>query len=334
MYVVPPAVAQLLRYTKLFGRMLIVEGDPEFGFTLTMDGPTSLFGGTARYGVALAKFLPALLHLTKCDLSAALKPRKDLAWADPEERSGRFNSPARTGISATTRCPKSMTRPSNRASPSASPNWTLCGTGNAKWTWCPCQEESFCRPNLRLVHPDGRGVLVEIVGYWRPEYLQKKFALLKKPGRQDLIVCVSERLNLEKAGVKTESFDGVGALPILIDAVRHPVEVGIFNLWEPARGLPWESEIGGGRFFSREAEQAGRAVKTGDRMWISQLEFGEALDMAAPPAWERAYIPRSTRSSSPLETRRLIAVPRALDTRRCQFFDPLPLRERAWRSQG
>ena len=54
-------------------------------------------------------------------------------------------------------------------------------------------------PDFRLVHGE-RSVLVEIVGYWRPEYLKKKFALLKKSGRTDLIVCVSERLNLEKAG--------------------------------------------------------------------------------------------------------------------------------------
>ena len=57
-------------------------------------------------------------------------------------------------------------------------------------------------PDFRLVHEDGRSVLVEIVGYWRPEYLTRKFAALKRSGRQDLIVAVSERLNVEKAGVK------------------------------------------------------------------------------------------------------------------------------------
>jgi uncharacterized protein len=46
--------------------------------------------------------------------------------------------------------------------------------------------------------------LLEIVGYWRPEYLRKKFAQVRRAGRQDLILAVSERLNLERAGVKRE----------------------------------------------------------------------------------------------------------------------------------
>lgn len=56
-------------------------------------------------------------------------------------------------------------------------------------------------PDFHLVHPDGRSVLVESVGDWRPEYPRKKFGLLRRSGRTDVIVCISDRLNLEKAGV-------------------------------------------------------------------------------------------------------------------------------------
>jgi predicted nuclease of restriction endonuclease-like RecB superfamily len=44
--------------------------------------------------------------------------------------------------------------------------------------------------------------LLEIVGYWRPEYLRKKFSQVRQSGRNDLILAISERLNLEKASVK------------------------------------------------------------------------------------------------------------------------------------
>ena len=57
-------------------------------------------------------------------------------------------------------------------------------------------------PDFRLVHPDGRSVLLEIVGYWRPEYLRKKFSQVRQSGCENLILAISERLNLEKAGVK------------------------------------------------------------------------------------------------------------------------------------
>jgi predicted nuclease of restriction endonuclease-like RecB superfamily len=59
-------------------------------------------------------------------------------------------------------------------------------------------------PDFRLVHPDGRVYLLEIVGYWRPEYLQKKFAQVRKSECDNLILAISERLNLEKAGVSTK----------------------------------------------------------------------------------------------------------------------------------
>ena len=59
-------------------------------------------------------------------------------------------------------------------------------------------------PDFRVVHPDGRSVLVEIVGFWRPEYLRKKFALLRRSGRRDIVLAVSERLNLDAAGVNLD----------------------------------------------------------------------------------------------------------------------------------
>ena len=52
----------LFRYLKLFGLMTYIEGDADHGFTLTIDGPTSLFKPSTRYGLALAKLLPALLR--------------------------------------------------------------------------------------------------------------------------------------------------------------------------------------------------------------------------------------------------------------------------------
>jgi predicted nuclease of restriction endonuclease-like RecB superfamily len=57
-------------------------------------------------------------------------------------------------------------------------------------------------PDFRLVHPDGRTYLLEIVGYWRPEYLRKKFSQVLQANCENLILAISERLNLEKAGVK------------------------------------------------------------------------------------------------------------------------------------
>ena len=55
----------LFRYLKLFQLMAYIEGDSDTGFTITIDGPTSLFKASTRYGLSLAKMIPALHHVTK-----------------------------------------------------------------------------------------------------------------------------------------------------------------------------------------------------------------------------------------------------------------------------
>ncbi|MBA3923630.1 MAG: DUF790 family protein, partial [Nostocaceae cyanobacterium] len=45
----------LFRYLKLFQLMAYIEGDADHGFTITVDGPTSLFNPSTRYGLAIAK---------------------------------------------------------------------------------------------------------------------------------------------------------------------------------------------------------------------------------------------------------------------------------------
>ncbi|CAM4419526.1 DUF790 family protein [Deinococcus marmoris] len=200
----PARYKQLLRYLKLFGLMVTVEGDADHGFTLTMDGPTSLFSGTTRYGLAMAKFLPALLHVTKWDLSAALKPRRDLAWVDPKDEEWSYQVTSEDGYVSHYKAPEEH---DSALESGFAERFTKLET-----SWILEREVDLVPvpggvilPDFRLVDGE-RSVLMEIVGYWRPEYLKKKFALLKKSGRTDLIVCVSERLNLEKAGVNPAEF--------------------------------------------------------------------------------------------------------------------------------
>ncbi|MFC4639065.1 DUF790 family protein [Deinococcus hohokamensis] len=201
----PARYKQLLKYLKFFGLMATVEGDATFGFTLTLDGPTSLFSSTTRYGLAMAKFLPALLHVTKWDLSAVLKPRKDLAWVDPADAEWSFQLTSDDGYVSHYKPPEEHD--------SALESGFAERFAKTQTPWVLEREVDLVPvpggvilPDFRLVHPDGRSVLVEIVGYWRPEYLRKKFELLRKAGRTDVIVCISERLNLEKAGVDPSDF--------------------------------------------------------------------------------------------------------------------------------
>ena len=189
----------LFRYVKLFGLMAYIEGDADHGFTLTIDGPTSLFTPSTRYGLALAKLLPALLHVTRWSLTATLVPRR-LSPYTPSV--ARFRLDANCGL--VSHYPLGKVHDSMLEQAFAE-RWSHTHT-----PWRLEREVdlipipgSVMVPDFRLVHPDGRSFLLEIVGYWRPEYLRKKFAQVRRAGRHDLILAISERLNLERAGVKT-----------------------------------------------------------------------------------------------------------------------------------
>jgi predicted nuclease of restriction endonuclease-like RecB superfamily len=195
---VPGEYKLLFRYLKLFQLMAYIEGDADHGFTITIDGPTSLFSPSTRYGLAIAKLLPALLHVTKWSLSATLQTRDFYTntW-----KTGRFSLNSACGL--VSHYPPGKPYDSMLEA-SFADRWE-----SLKTDWVLEREVdlipipgSVMIPDFRLVHPDGRTFLLEIVGYWRPEYLQKKFAQVRRAECDNLILAISERLNLEKAGVK------------------------------------------------------------------------------------------------------------------------------------
>ena len=187
----------LFRYLKLFGLMAYIEGDADHGFTITIDGPTSLFTTSTRYGLDIAKLIPALLHVTKWSLSAELQMR-DYAGA-----------PKTCRFTLNSTCDLVSHYPPGKPYDSMLESAFAERWDALKTDWVLEREVdlipipgSVMIPDFRLVHPDGRTVLLEIVGYWRPEYLRKKFSQVRQSGCDNLILAISERLNLEKAGVK------------------------------------------------------------------------------------------------------------------------------------
>jgi len=187
----------LFRYLKLFGLMTYIEGDADHGFTLTVDGPASLFKPSTRYGLALAKMLPALLHVSRWSLVTILIPRTPGPYAPAQAR---FSLDSHCGL--VTHYPPGKPYDSMVEQAFAA-RWAKTKTAwrlERKVDLIPLPG-SVMVPDFRLIHPDGRIFLLEIVGYWRPEYLRKKFAQVRRAGRHDLILAISERLNLERAGI-------------------------------------------------------------------------------------------------------------------------------------
>jgi predicted nuclease of restriction endonuclease-like RecB superfamily len=76
----------VFHYVKKMGLIYRLEPTPQ-GYRLHLDGPLSIFGGTRKYGLRLAKFLPGLLLTAPWRLSATVewKGRDALLDLDSEK---------------------------------------------------------------------------------------------------------------------------------------------------------------------------------------------------------------------------------------------------------
>lgn len=197
----PGEYKQLFRYLKLFGLMSYIEGDADHGFSITIDGPASLFKQSTRYGIGIAKFLPSLLHVSKWKMETRLAPKK---MFDGSVKTAHFSLDDSCGLVSHYKKGKIY---DSAIEESFAKRWA-----QTKTEWQLEREVelvplpgSVMIPDFRLVHPTHNPYLFEIVGYWRPQYLKKKFAQVNKANRGDIILAISERLNLGEAGVKIEN---------------------------------------------------------------------------------------------------------------------------------
>ena len=154
----------MFRYLKLFRLMAYIEGEADQGFTITIDGPASLFKASTRYGLDIAKLVPAILHVTRWQLDATLQ------WKDSYTK-----SVSQKSYSLDANCALVSHYPPGKPYDSMleaafADRWqALVEKGKTLWQ---LEREvdlipipgSVMIPDFRLVHPDGRVYLLEIVG--------------------------------------------------------------------------------------------------------------------------------------------------------------------------
>jgi hypothetical protein len=188
----PPAsrVRQLLRIAKFHQLMhrAWLEADDLF---LRVDGPASILGSSTRYGLKLATFFPAVLHLSKWTLEAEVKWKK--------------------GTKMLRITPAHKLVPHVRdvgGQPPREAQWFRDRYAGLDTDWV--LEEGRLPVDLggqALVMPDftfrngDRVAHLEIVGFWRKAYLERRIAALKEHGPGNLILAVSKRLVADKSAL-------------------------------------------------------------------------------------------------------------------------------------
>lgn len=209
-----------------YARLLCSVDKRDEGALLDISGPLALFQRTTKYGRALASLLPALLWCDRFFLEASCVVRgvtSTLRLATgapllPAEEPARFDS----------RVEERFARDFARLAP----GWDVVREPE------PIQAgDALVFPDFALQEraPPRRRVLVEIVGFWTPEYLDKKLARYRAAGLPELLLLIDDELAC-----------GAGQVPERATVMRYRkrVDAGAVLGWLEARSArPLAGEV-------------------------------------------------------------------------------------------
>jgi predicted nuclease of restriction endonuclease-like RecB superfamily len=187
-------VRSVVRFAKLL-RLLCTYAESPKGTVLRVSGPLSLFRQTTKYGRALASFLPSLLSTPGWEIEARCvlgdqKLRFLASAADPLARPHAL--PRATDSKVEERLLRDVRKLGSE--------WTISRESAA----VPLSDGGVFFPDFTLARGDDR-VLVELVGFYTPEYLASKLRALRGARGRRMLVLVDEGLGCEDGAITADA---------------------------------------------------------------------------------------------------------------------------------
>jgi predicted nuclease of restriction endonuclease-like RecB superfamily len=189
----------LFRYIKFFQLLHTIAPSPRAGYRITLDGPSSVLQNAGRYGFQMACFLPALLACNGWTMDAKIfwgsqRTACNFQLSSDEGLHSHFEV---SGVSLREEEKMFADRFQALKTP-----WTM----RRDDLLFDLGGQGLLIPDFRLTHPDGREACLEIIGYWRADYLRRRLALLKEKGPSNLILALSDHMRIDK--------DALAELPV------------------------------------------------------------------------------------------------------------------------
>jgi predicted nuclease of restriction endonuclease-like RecB superfamily len=196
----------VFKYIKLFKLMYTVRPAGQTGgYHITLHGPISPFvKSTIRYGIQFAKFLPALLLCERWQMEADVQPPRV-----PSHQPLRYTLNDQTNLR--THFKASGPFDSQLEADFAAEFEAKYSGAKRKWELAREDElivvgDTVMIPDFSFTHrQDGRRALLEIVGFWHPNYLRRKLEKVRQAGRQDLILLVYQSANVAEGAFEEAS---------------------------------------------------------------------------------------------------------------------------------
>lgn len=185
----PAGLRQLFRWLK-FHQLMHRALRTKTGWRVEIDGPLSLFDQSQRYGLQMAKFLPALLLTERWKMEAAVqwRDRPDTLKFELTPDAGLVSHLKSKGMAVSREEKLVVERLKKKKGWAVSKRATVLDLGG----------KDVLVPDFTLTHKDGRKAYVEVVGFWRRSYLERRIEVLSKYGPKNLVLCVSRRMATEK----------------------------------------------------------------------------------------------------------------------------------------
>jgi uncharacterized protein len=201
------------RYLKLFKIMFLATEIAGGGYRVVLTGPLSDFVETERYGVSYAEFLPAVLLGQRWNLVARIKPhtpkqeRSDALTSVQEQAHLLYRLDHTCGLHSHYRKGRIYDSSLERIFAEEFTDFEeKFGAERGKWKLLREEQVlvldgSVMIPDFLLIHTrdESRRILIELVGYWSPRYLQTKIAKVKVARCPNLLLLVYEDLKVTKA---------------------------------------------------------------------------------------------------------------------------------------
>lgn len=189
----------LWKYLKLFKLMFWVRSQRD-GYIIDLDGPISPFvSTTTRYGRQFAAFLPALLLCERWSMVAMVySPLTQLMTTYRLDHTSSLLTHFRRSGPFDSRLEADFAHEFEEK------------FGDKRGQWILTREdevlvlgETVMIPDFTLTHKQhGHRVLIELIGFWHPDYLRRKIEKVRAAQCHSLLLLVYERVNLSTEALR------------------------------------------------------------------------------------------------------------------------------------
>ena len=188
----PLVVRGVFRAARFFGLLHRIERRAKGGFTVTFDGPFSLFDRVQKYGINLGMFLPTALSLQKFEI------RADISWGPQREIVELVVTPD-DGL-VCPREPPLYVRPEVEQLSAAFAALDCDWSARSSDKIILSKDKSVIVPDLLLQsHTTGEEVYLEVFGFWSRDAVFRRVEQINAGLPARLILCVSKNARVSEA---------------------------------------------------------------------------------------------------------------------------------------